>query len=76
MKNITLKIDEATYDRARMEAARRKTSVSGLVREYLVSLDPGDDREARRVAALKEIYAVATARAKSHPGPASEAAQS
>ena len=64
MKNMTLKIDEAVYDRARVVAARRKTSISGLVREYLNSLvDTEERREARRVAALEELYRMADKRA-------------
>lgn len=39
MKNITLAVDEATYRRARRRAAERGTSVSGLVRELLQTLD-------------------------------------
>ena len=35
MKNITLSVDDETYRRARMAAAERNTSVSGLVRDYL-----------------------------------------
>ncbi len=35
MKNITLSVDDETYRRARMIAAERNTSVSGLVRALL-----------------------------------------
>ena len=38
MKNITVSIDEATYLSAKEWAAKRGTSVSALVREYLNSL--------------------------------------
>jgi plasmid stability protein len=39
VKNITVSVDESTYRKARIEAARRDTSVSALVREYLRTLD-------------------------------------
>jgi plasmid stability protein len=65
MKNITLKIDDETYRKARIHAAHEGTSVSMLVRDFLGSL--ASDREAETqqgiVAALQEIYAEADARA-------------
>ena len=64
MKNITLKVDEAVYDRARVIAAKRKTSISDLVREYLNGLvDTEERREARRRKALEELYQIADAQA-------------
>jgi hypothetical protein len=38
MKNITVSIDEEVYRRARVKAAERDTSVSALVKEFLVEL--------------------------------------
>jgi hypothetical protein len=38
MKNITVSLDEDTYRRARMAAAQRDTSVSALVKRFLVEL--------------------------------------
>lgn len=38
MKNITLAVDEDTWRHARIAAAERGTSVSAMVRDYLVSL--------------------------------------
>jgi len=38
MKNITVSLDDETYRRARMKAAERDTSVSGLVKSFLVEL--------------------------------------
>lgn len=38
MKTITISVDEETYRLARIEAAERGTSVSALVRDYLVDL--------------------------------------
>ena len=55
-KNITLAIDESVLDRARIVAARRKTTVNGLVRSYLEGLTQSEDkasRLARRIDALR-----------------------
>ena len=38
MKNITLALDEETYRKARIAAARRDASVSSLVKQYLLTL--------------------------------------
>jgi hypothetical protein len=38
MKNITVSLDEETYRRARIKAAERDTSVSALVKGFLVAL--------------------------------------
>jgi predicted transcriptional regulator len=38
MKNITVSLDDETYRRARMIAAERDTSVSALVKRFLVDL--------------------------------------
>jgi len=63
MKNITLKIDDETYRKARVRAANEGTSVSMLVRNFLISLSSRSEAEAhqRVVAALQEIYAEADA---------------
>jgi hypothetical protein len=45
MKNITVSVDEETYRRARVTAAEAGTSVSALVRSFLVSVNqttPGE----------------------------------
>lgn len=55
MKNITLSIDDDLYARSRVLAAQRKSSVSGLVREYLRGLS---DAEERRAQARREIQAM------------------
>jgi hypothetical protein len=57
MKNITVSLDEPTYRRARMIAAQRDTSVSALVREFLVELASGEsesERLKRRERELRE----------------------
>jgi hypothetical protein len=41
MKNITVSVDDELYHEARIEAARRRKSLSALVREYLVGLRQG-----------------------------------
>src|SRR5205823_634208 len=38
MKNITVSLDDQTYRRARIKAAELDTSVSALVRKYLIEL--------------------------------------
>ncbi len=38
MKNITVSIDDEIYRRARVRAAERDTSVSALVRRYLIEI--------------------------------------
>lgn len=42
MRNITVSLDDDTYRRARMIAAQRDTSVSALVRRFLVELAAGE----------------------------------
>lgn len=66
MKNITLKIDDEVYLKARLKAAREGTSVSAMVREFLDHLPDGDEameKHRRMVASMEEIYAEADARA-------------
>ncbi len=38
MKNITISIDDETYYRARIRAAEQSSSVSALVRKFLIQL--------------------------------------
>ena len=47
MRNITVSRDDATYRRARIVAAERGTSVSALVRRFLIGLATGDDENER-----------------------------
>ena len=42
MKNITVSLDDEIYRRARIRAAERDTSVSALVRDFLVGLGVGE----------------------------------
>jgi hypothetical protein len=51
VKNITVSLPDAIYRRARIKAAERDTSVSALVRDYLMRLveeDSENDFERRR----------------------------
>jgi hypothetical protein len=41
MKNITVAVDEEVYHAARVEAARRRRSLSALVRDFLTQLQTG-----------------------------------
>jgi uncharacterized protein YdaU (DUF1376 family) len=57
MKNITVSLDDETYRRARMVAAERDTSVSALVKRFLVDLASGEtefERLRREERALRE----------------------
>jgi len=53
MKNITVSVPDETYRRARIKAAEKDTSVSALVREFLISLgeDESDFERRRRLQA-------------------------
>ncbi len=44
MKNITLAIDESVLDEVRQYAAKNKTTVNGLVRDYLSRLAAQQNR--------------------------------
>jgi plasmid stability protein len=49
VKNITVSLPEDVYRRARVKAAERDTSVSALVREFLLSIgDAESDFERRK----------------------------
>jgi hypothetical protein len=57
VKNITVSLDDDTYRRARIIAAERDTSVSALVKEFLVRLGSGEsqvERLKREERALRE----------------------
>lgn len=55
MKNVTISLDDDLYERSRIVAAQRKSTVTGLVRDYLRSLS---DAEERREQARREILAM------------------
>ncbi len=47
MKSVTVSLDEAVYERSRVLAAQRNTTVTALVRDYLTELSQADDRRER-----------------------------
>jgi plasmid stability protein len=55
MKNITLSIEDALLDKARIYAAKRGTSVTALVREYLVQVANSDERIQRARAEIRKM---------------------
>lgn len=61
MKNLTLALDEETYKKARIVAAQKGLSLSGMVRQYLQSLDSNtksdDDWIAEQEALFDKIWA-------------------
>ncbi len=57
MKNVTVSVDDETYRQSRMKAAEQDTSVSALVRRFLVELAAGEndaERLRREERALRE----------------------
>lgn len=52
MKNITVTLDDETYRKARIKAAELETSVSALVKRYLVNL-AREESEFERLAKLE-----------------------
>lgn len=52
MKNITIRIDDNIYRRARMKAAEQGASISALVRDFLIRLtvDGSAETEFQRLA--------------------------
>ena len=54
MKNITVTLDDETYRRARIKAAELETSVSALVKRYLVDL-AGGESEFERLEKLERV---------------------
>ena len=56
MKNITVSVDEETYRRARIKAAERETSISALVKRFLIefaSVESGTERLEREERELR-----------------------
>jgi len=47
VKNITVSLDDETYRRARMIAAERDTSVSALVKQFLIELAKDESENER-----------------------------
>lgn len=57
MKNITVSLDDEVYRRARVKAAELDTSVSALVKKYLVDLAGQETDFERRKRLQDEILA-------------------
>lgn len=55
MKNITVSVPEEVYRRSKIAAAERNTSVSALVREFLMSLGSGESDFERRERLQSEV---------------------
>jgi plasmid stability protein len=70
MKNITLKIDDATYRNARIRAAQAGTSVSAMVRDFLNrEEDVEAERETKRIEAMEALFALAEQHGDSERAP-------
>ena len=72
MKNLTVSLDDETYRRARMIAAERDTSVSALVKRFLVELTSGETEFERLKRMEQEIRAQITAFSESENLPRDE----
>jgi len=48
MKNITVSVDETVHRRARVRAAERGTSLSAVVRDFLIEYSGGETEFERR----------------------------
>ena len=55
MKNITLALEDDVLERARVAAAKKKTSVNALVRQFLVEIGAAEDRIALARRELLEL---------------------
>ena len=64
-KNITVTVDDEVYRKARIKAAEQETSVSALVRSFLIRLSQGQivDEEHERLRRMQE-EALAAIRAR------------
>jgi hypothetical protein len=54
-KNITLAIDDEILEKVRIVAAKRKTTVNGLVRDHLRWIARGEDETRRALAELRAM---------------------
>ncbi len=54
-KNITLSLDEAVIEKVRLVAAKKKTSVNAMVREYLTHMAERENRAKEAVHRMREI---------------------
>lgn len=65
MKNITVSVDAELYHRARVRAAQKQSTISALVREFLIHLVEEEPEFERLRREQKEVIAQIRA---SHPG--------
>jgi len=72
MKNITVKIDDLIHHKARILAAKKGTSLSAMVKEFLEREISKEDSETDRVKALEAVFARADKRAIRQKNPRSE----
>jgi plasmid stability protein len=64
VKNVTLALDDDTYRMARIAAARRDTSVSSLVKQYLQTLAATEEAPEKPAHELETLLAEIASR---HP---------
>ncbi len=57
MKNLTVSVPDRVYRQARIKAAERDTSISALVREFLMSLGEEESAFERRKRLQDEVLA-------------------
>jgi len=57
VKNITVSVDDETYGRARVKAAEQGTSVSALVRRFLIEFAAGESENERLKRGERELRA-------------------
>jgi len=57
MKNVTVSLDDETWRRARRLAAEMDTSVSALVKKYLIALGSGESEFDRKKRQERELRA-------------------
>jgi hypothetical protein len=57
MKNITVSVHDEVYRRARIKAAERDTSVSALVKDFLVELSSDESGASRLQREERELRA-------------------
>jgi hypothetical protein len=58
MPNITISVADDLYRRARIAAAERETTVTGMLREYLERLGPATPSREQQTAELLRALAV------------------
>ena len=62
MKNITLSVDDEILSEVRLIAARKKTTVNAMVREYLTRMASEESRIAEARKAMRELIDKSSAR--------------